>query len=153
MLGTGAAAVGGGGIGLVPSAVVPASLNHTVVYATDARASATFLSEILDLPAPVRAGPFWQVDLDNGVSLDYADASEEKVGELPSLHLAFLVGEEQFDATYARITERRIEHFADPRGKHPNEINTHDGGRGVYWPDPDGHWLEMITVPYGGWRR
>ena len=25
----------------------------------------------------------------------------------------------------------------------------HDGGRGVYWEDPDGHFLEVITRPYG----
>lgn len=126
-------------------------LNHTIVYATEAHASASYLAEMLDRPAPVRAGAFWQVDLDNGVSLDYASAAEEEVETLPSLHLAFLVSEEQFDATYGRITARGIEHFADPGGRHRNEINTHDGGRGVYWPDPDGHWLEIITVPYGGW--
>lgn len=132
-------------------AAVSVQLNHTIVYATDAQASAVYLAEMLDLPAPVRAGPFWQVDVDNGVSLDYASASEEEVAELPSLHLAFLVSEDQFDATYGRITDRGIEHFADPGGRHRNEINTHDGGRGVYWADPDGHWLEIITVPYGGW--
>lgn len=130
---------------------VTVQLDHTIVYATDAHASASDLAEMLDRPAPVRAGVFWQVDLDNGVSLDYASAAGEEVETLPSLHLAFLVSEEQFDATYGRITARGIEHFADPGGRHRNEINTHDGGRGVYWPDPDGHWLEIITVPYGGW--
>ena len=29
------------------------------------------------------------------------------------------------------------------------EINRHDGGRGVYFPDPSGHFLEIITRPYG----
>jgi catechol 2,3-dioxygenase-like lactoylglutathione lyase family enzyme len=131
---------------------VSVQLNHTIVYATDAQASAAYLAEMLDRPAPVRAGPFWQVDVDNGVSLDYADAAAEEVENLPSLHLAFLVSEEQFDATYGRVVERGIEHFADPMGSRRNEINTHDGGRGFYWADPDGHWLEVITVPYGGWK-
>ena len=126
-------------------------LNHTIVYATDAQVSATYLAEMLDRPAPVRAGPFWQVDLDNGVSLDYASAAEEEVETLPSLHLAFLVTEEQFDATYGRITDRGVAHWADPMQHGVNRINTHDGGRGVYWQDPDGHFLEIITVPYGGW--
>ena len=126
-------------------------LNHTIVYATDAQVSATYLAEMLDRPAPVRAGPFWQVDLDNGVALDFASAAEEEVETLPSLHLAFLVTEEQFDATYGRITERGIDHWADPMQHGVNQINTHDGGRGVYWQDPDGHFLEIITVPYGGW--
>ena len=30
------------------------------------------------------------------------------------------------------------------------ETNYDDGGRGVYFPDPDGHLLELITQPYGG---
>ena len=129
-----------------------AQLNHTIVYATDAHASAAYLAELLDLPAPVRAGPFWQVDLDNGVSLDYASAAEEDVEQLPSLHLAFLVTDDQFDATYGRIADRGITHYADPMGSRVDEINTNDGGRGVYWRDPDGHFLEIITVPYGGWK-
>ena len=128
-------------------------LNHTIVYATDAHTSATYLAEMLDRPAPVRAGPFWQVDLDNGVSLDYASAAEEEIETLPNLHLAFLVDEDQFTATYARITERGVMHWADPAQHGVNVINTNDGGRGVYWQDPDGHFLEIITVPYGGWPR
>jgi catechol 2,3-dioxygenase-like lactoylglutathione lyase family enzyme len=74
------------------------------------------------------------------------------VETLPSLHLAFLVSEEQFTATYGRITGRGIKHYADPMARRVDEINTHDGGRGVYWQDPDGHFLEIITVPYGGWK-
>src|SRR5690606_19462589 len=59
--------------------------------------------------------------------------------------------DEEFDEIFARIRERRLEYFADPRGEQPGAINHHYGGRGVYWPDPDGHWLEILTVPYGGW--
>ena len=33
----------------------------------------------------------------------------------------------------------------------PGEINHEDGGRGLYWEGPDGHWLEIITRPYGEW--
>ena len=28
-------------------------------------------------------------------------------------------------------------------------MNHHDGGRGVYFEDPNGHLLEIITRPYG----
>ena len=42
-----------------------------------------------------------------------------------------------------------LPYWADP-GKHrPDEFNTNDGGRGVYWEDPSGHFLEIITRPYG----
>ena len=50
----------------------------------------------------------------------------------------------------ARIVERGLTFWADPFHRTEGEINTNDGGRGLYWDDPDGHSLEIITVPYGG---
>jgi catechol 2,3-dioxygenase-like lactoylglutathione lyase family enzyme len=41
-----------------------------------------------------------------------------------------------------------IDHWADPSKRTLGEINHHDGGKGVYWNDPDGHLLEIITKPY-----
>jgi catechol 2,3-dioxygenase-like lactoylglutathione lyase family enzyme len=66
-------------------------------------------------------------------------------------HYAFLVTEDEFDQIFGRIQERGLEIYADPHGHQPGEINHHDGGRGVYWADPSGNLLEIITVPYGGW--
>lgn len=65
-------------------------------------------------------------------------------------HYAFLVSEVEFDAAYGRISERGIEHYADPQRQQPGMINRNDGGRGVFM-DPAGHAMELITVPYGGW--
>ena len=65
-------------------------------------------------------------------------------------HYAFLVSEEEFDEIFGRIKERGIPYAADPFGHKPGEINHDDGGRGLYWDAPDGHRLEIITVPYGG---
>lgn len=120
-------------------------LNHTIVSARDPAASATFLAEILGLAAPGRFGPFHTVALDNGVTLDFIADD----GEFPVEHFAFLVGDEEFDAIFARIRERGLVYAADPRMQQAGEINHHDGGRGVYWDDPDGHRLEIITRPYG----
>jgi len=64
-------------------------------------------------------------------------------------HYAFLVSEDEFDAIYGRIRERGMQHWADPRGSRPGEINHNDGGRGVYFQDPGGHYLEILTRPYG----
>lgn len=121
-------------------------LNHHIVHASDPVASAEYLSYVLGLAAPVRFGPFLMVETSNGVSLDFMEVE----GKIHPMHYAFLVSEEEFDQIFARITAGGADHYADPHGHEKGKINHHDGGRGVYWSDPDGHWLEIITVPYGG---
>jgi extradiol dioxygenase family protein len=120
-------------------------LNHTIVRSRDKRESATFLSEMLGVAAPVPFGPFLVVEVDNGVSLDFDDDVDEIVPQ----HYAFLVSEDEFDQIFGRIQEAGLDYYADPGGRLKGEINHHDGGRGVYWADPSGHWLEIITRPYG----
>ena len=120
-------------------------LNHTIVRARDKQVSATFLAEILGVDAPARYGPFLVVEVDNGVSLDFADDH----GPVQPEHYAFLVGEDDFDAILHRIRSRGLTYWADPGRTRPGQINTADGGRGVYWADPDDHSLEIITRPYG----
>lgn len=120
-------------------------LNHTIVRVRDKVTSARFYTQVLGLDDPVRFGPFLVVETANGVSLDFADDH----GDVHPQHYAFLVGEDEFDAIFARITELGLDYSADPGGRRPGEINHHDGGRGVYWDDPDGHRLEIITRPYG----
>jgi catechol 2,3-dioxygenase-like lactoylglutathione lyase family enzyme len=73
----------------------------------------------------------------------------EKPGEVALQHYAFLIGEADFDAVLGRIRARGLDHWADPARTQPGEINRHWGGRGVYFPDPNGHLLEVITKPYG----
>ncbi|MGW4851778.1 VOC family protein [Streptomyces sp. NPDC004288] len=123
-------------------------LNHTIIHARDNRESAEFFANLLDLEIAAEWGPFIAVALSNGVTLDFATIPE---GSITPQHYAFLISEEEFDAAYARIAQRCIEHYADPHRKRPGAINHHDGGRGVYFIDPAGHLMELITVPYGGW--
>ena len=125
---------------------MPVKLNHTIIHASDRDATAAFLTGILGLPEPAEYGPFLVVEVANEVSLDVMQES----GPISPQHYAFLVSEEEFDAILGRIRERGLDHWADPFHRHPGEINTDDGGRGVYWDDPDGHVLEIITRPYGG---
>jgi catechol 2,3-dioxygenase-like lactoylglutathione lyase family enzyme len=124
---------------------MPAKLNHTIVYARDKRASAAFLSEILGLPAPAPFGPFMGVQTGNNVTLDFMDAD----GKIASQHYAFLISEAEFDEIFARIRERKLPYWADPAQRQRGKINTRDGGRGVYFEDPNGHLLEVLTRPYG----
>lgn len=125
---------------------MPARLNHTIVHSLDKWASAQFLADILDRPSPTSFGPFAVVQLANDVSLDFHDAEN-----VHAQHYAFLVTEEEFDQIQARIVERGLTFWADPGRRMAGTINTNDGGRGLYWADPDGHYLEILTVPYGGW--
>ena len=121
-------------------------LTHTIVHATDARRSARFLADILGVAAGDRWGPFYPVSVDHGMALDYMDDS----GPFTAQHYAFLVSDEVFDAAHRRLVDGDITIYADPHQLQPGQINHHDGGRGVYFEDPDGHLMELITVPYGG---
>jgi catechol 2,3-dioxygenase-like lactoylglutathione lyase family enzyme len=123
-------------------------LNHTIVHARDKRVSATFLSEILGLPAPVPFGPFLGVNTGNEVTLDFLETDEE----IETQHYAFLVSESEFDQIFGRIKDRQLPYWADPHRQQSQQINTRDGGRGVYFEDPAGHLLEILTRPYGSGR-
>jgi catechol 2,3-dioxygenase-like lactoylglutathione lyase family enzyme len=99
---------------------------------------------MLDRPAPTPFYQFMVVALDNAVSLDFM----EKEGEIARQHYAFLVDDEDFDPAFARIQAEGLTYWADPGRTQPGEINHRFGGRGVYFEDPDGHLLEIITRPY-----
>ncbi|MEE2031154.1 VOC family protein [Rhodococcus chondri] len=116
-------------------------LDHTIIHATDPEASARFLADLLGLAPPKAVGPFHVVQVDNHVSLDFM-ADDRPIRPQ---HYAFLVGETEFDEIFARITARGLRYWADPIHRQPGQINTRDGGRGVYWPDPDRHNMEILT--------
>lgn len=119
--------------------------NHTIVWARDSQTSAAFLAEVLGLSAPKRWGPFVVVAADNCTNIDFMDAD----GEITPQHYAFLVSESEFDDIFGRIRERTLAYWSDPAQTQRDEINHHDGGRGLYFEDPNGHLMEIITRPYG----
>lgn len=119
-------------------------LNHTIVFSKDKGAASAFLAEILGLPAPVPFGPFLGVQVANEVTLDFMDTDEEIMLQ----HYAFLISEAEFDAIFARIREKKLDYWADPGRTRKGETYTHNGGRGVYFMDPSGHLLEILTRPY-----
>ena len=118
-------------------------LNHTIVWCRDKQKSATFLTGMLGLPHAVPSGPFLVVELENAVSIDYY----QRDGTISLQHYAFRVSEDEFDVVFARIRERGLQYWADPGKERAGEIYHHDGGRGVYFDDPDGHLLEVLTRP------
>ena len=122
-------------------------LNHTIVHAHDARASAAFYAEVFGLAAPRAFGPFLDVETANGVTLAILQTDEV----FQPQHYAFLVSDVEFDAIFGRVRSRGLPYWADPGKRHEGATNTHFGGRGVYFEDPGGHLLEIITRPYGDW--
>jgi catechol 2,3-dioxygenase-like lactoylglutathione lyase family enzyme len=122
-----------------------AQLNHTIVWCRDRHVSSKFMAEMLGLPPPRTFLHFEIVDAANGVSLDFM----AKDGPVSPQHYAFLVSDAEFDAGMARIRDKGLTFWADPARSQPGKTNRHWGGRGVYFEDPDGHLLELITKPYG----
>jgi len=120
-------------------------LNHTIVAAHDKVASAMFLTDLLGLSAPTTFGPFLVVTLGNGVTRDFMETSDD----IHPQHYAFLVSEAEFDTIFDRIRALDLRYWADPFRQEPGEINRRDGGCGVYFDDPNGHVLELLTRPYG----
>ncbi|BBZ42970.1 VOC family protein [Mycobacterium parmense] len=123
------------------------SFNHTIVASRDKHESAEFLAELFGLPSPKPFGHFMVVELAHGASLDYSDVAEGS--DIARQHYAFLVSEQEFDTIYGKISSRGLQHWADPGATRPAEINHNDGGRGVYFLDPSGHAMEILTRPYG----
>lgn len=119
--------------------------NHTIVWCRDQQKSSAFLADILGLGSPVSFGPMLVVKLSNGASLDFYEHGE---GDITKQHYAFLMSEEEFDAALARIQAKGLTIWADPARQKAGEIYRHFGGRGVYFDDPDGHFLEIMTRPY-----
>jgi catechol 2,3-dioxygenase-like lactoylglutathione lyase family enzyme len=120
-------------------------LNHTIVYSRDKRAASEFLAGLFGLPEPVPYGPFLGIEVDNGVTLDFSDTDAEIVPQ----HYAFLVSEDEFDQIFGRIQAGGLTYWADPGHRRAGVINTNDDGRGLYFEDPSGHNLEILTRPYG----
>ncbi len=119
-------------------------LNHTIVWCRDKQKSARFLMDILALPSPVEFGPMLVFQLDNHVSIDFYNSDDV----ISKQHYAFLVSEDEFDQAFSRIQDRGLEYWADPGKQRAGETYQHNGGRGVYFEDPDGHFLEIMTRPY-----
>ncbi|GAA4608700.1 catechol 2,3-dioxygenase-like lactoylglutathione lyase family enzyme [Actinoplanes octamycinicus] len=123
---------------------MPATFNHTIIASKDRVESARFYSELLEAPAAPSWGFFTNIQLDGGVLLQFA----EPPVDIQMQHYAFLLDDDLFDRALARLRDAEIEHWADPQMRRPGEINNEHGGRGVYFKDPAGHAVELITRPY-----
>ncbi|MEP6825349.1 MAG: VOC family protein [Ramlibacter sp.] len=120
-------------------------LDHTIVPSHDRDASAMRLAALLDVPCgPAREGPFFAVYVNDGLTLDFIQTNET----FPIYHFAFRVDDARFDAILARLQAAGIAYRGEVRGGMPMQVNTHYGGRMIYWNEPDGHQWEILTVSY-----
>lgn len=90
---------------------MPITFNHSILAARDRHESAQFISDLFGLEAPTSWGPFTSVELDGGVTIQFA---EPPVDEIQMQHYAFLVDDDRFDAILAVVEEREIPYTADP---------------------------------------
>jgi catechol 2,3-dioxygenase-like lactoylglutathione lyase family enzyme len=116
------------------------TLNHTIVPARDKIAAAQFFAGIFGLRFDGAQGHFAPVQINDSLTLDFDNADG-----FESHHYAFLVSDEEFDAIFGRIKEAGLVYGSGPGSRADGQLNHRLGGRGVYFDDPDGHILELMT--------
>ena len=120
-------------------------LDHTIVPAKDKVAAAEFFAEIFGLTVKPGQGFFAQVQVNESLTFDFADAPQPE-----SHHYAFHVSEAEFEAIFGRVQAREIPYGSGPFNHTDGQLYTRRGGRGFYFEDPNGHLLEVMTVPETG---
>jgi catechol 2,3-dioxygenase-like lactoylglutathione lyase family enzyme len=123
---------------------MPITLNHTIIHAHDPQQTTQFLADMLGLEPARHLGHITVLQV-GATSLDFIQTDED----ITQCHFAFLVEEAEFDRIFQRILSRGLPYWADPFRQQPGTINHWDDGRGVYFDDPNGHLMEVITRPYG----
>ena len=117
-------------------------LDHTIVPARDKEASARFLARILGLRYEGSVSHFAPLRINDTLTFDF-DNDEE----FESHHYAFHVSDAEFDAIFGRIREAKLAYGSAPWSIEDGKLNDWNAGRGIYFRDPDGHVLELMTVP------
>ncbi len=121
------------------------TFDHTIVVSKDRSVSAAFFRSLFDLPEAPSWGPFTNVQLSDGALIQFA---EPPVDEIQPQHYAFRVTDDLFDVVVERLSVGEITYWADPHQTDKGQINHHHDGRGVYFKDPAGHFIEVLTQPY-----
>ena len=120
---------------------MPIELDHTIVPAHDKVESANFFARIFGLDYDGEVSHFAPVQVNDRLTLDFDDDDD-----FEPHHYAFKVSEQEFDEIFGRIRDEGIAYGSGPRSLDDMEINHRGGGRGVYFLDPNGHILEILTV-------
>ena len=119
------------------------SLNHTIVPTYDNVASARFYEEVFGFEFVKEWGHFAVLKVSPSLTFDFMNQKDFNWH-----HYAFKVSDQEFDTIFARINEKRLDYGSGPRSLRNGKINHDHGGRGVYFEDPNGHILEILTADY-----
>jgi catechol 2,3-dioxygenase-like lactoylglutathione lyase family enzyme len=117
-------------------------LNHTIVPARDKLASARFFADLFALTFDGKADHFAPVKVNDTLTLLFAQENE-----FEHHHYAFHVSDAEFDAIFDRVKQAGMQYGSTPWSMQDGKLNDWNGGRGVYFRDPNGHVLELMTVP------
>ncbi len=119
-------------------------LNHTIVPSRDKEESVRFYERMFGFKYEGPLGPFAPITIPSqSLSLDFDDRES-----FDPQHYAFKVSEGEFDEIFGRIVDAGLVYGSEPRTPENLEINHWNGGRGVYFRDPSGHLLELLTRDY-----
>jgi catechol 2,3-dioxygenase-like lactoylglutathione lyase family enzyme len=121
---------------------MPITLNHTIVPSHDKEQSAKFFARVFGLEYSGPVGHFAQVRVNDDLALDW-DNRDRFEGH----HYAFVVTDREFDEIFGRLEGEHVTYGSGPNSSRDGQINHRRGGRGLYFSDPDGHLLEIMTVP------
>jgi catechol 2,3-dioxygenase-like lactoylglutathione lyase family enzyme len=116
------------------------TLNHTIVPSHDNVESAKFYAKIFEFEFLKVWEHFAVVKVNSTLSLDFQTKKN-----FSSNHYAFKVNDQQFDEIFERIKADNITFGSGPYSVDDGKINHNYGGRGVYFLDPNGHVLEILT--------
>src|SRR5581483_6248005 len=116
------------------------TLNHTIVPARDKDSSARFFADIFGLTYNGPTGHFAPVRVNETLTFDFDDADSFEIH-----HYAFHVSDSEFDTILKRVQEAGLAYGSDPWNLENGKLNDWNGGRGVYFRDPNGHILELMT--------
>lgn len=115
-------------------------LSHVIVPAYNKEASARFFADIFGLKYESSSGQFAPVRVNDRLTLDF-----DQDDSFESHHYAFHVSDQEFDAMFARVREAGLAYGSHPWDAQNRKLNDSNGGRGVYFRDPNGHLLELMT--------
>lgn len=119
-------------------------LNHMIVPARNKEESARFYEHMFGFEYTGPMGPFTPVKIQSqSLTLDF-DENEA----FDPQHYAFKVSEREFDVIFGRVVDAGLAYGSQPFAPENMEINRWNGGRGVYFRDPSGHLLELLTQDY-----